>query len=141
MNEGFADTGEGMERTGGCLCGAVRFAAHGVPGFPHTCSCAQCRRHSGALTVAWVEYPAEAVVWTGPAGAPARWRSSAGSSRGFCPTCGSTLGALDDAAVVALVVGAFDVPDDPALWPESHSFAASRPGWWSVSCEGVLPTD
>lgn len=141
MDQETTAAGAAIVRTGGCLCGAVRFSARGAPGFPHTCSCGQCRRHSGALTVAWVEYPAEAVAWTGPAGPPARWRSSAGSSRAFCPTCGSTLGALDDAPVVALVVGAFDVPDDPALRPESHSFEASRPGWWSVSCEAVPPVE
>ncbi len=53
---------------GGCLCGAVRFAARGPVANPHTCSCRMCRRHTGALTAAWVEFPRDAVAWTGPAG-------------------------------------------------------------------------
>ena len=115
---------------GGCLCGNIRFRAEGVPGFPHTCSCRMCQRHTGALTAAWVEYPREAVTWTGPGGAPATWRSSERSSRAFCPVCGSSLGAIDDAPVVALLTGAFDKPHLLPLKPHSHSYKASRPKWW-----------
>lgn len=50
---------------GGCLCGHVRFEAKGKPGKAHTCSCSMCQKHSGAITVAWVEYPKAAVSWTG----------------------------------------------------------------------------
>jgi hypothetical protein len=53
---------------GGCLCGAIRSRATGTPGKPHTCSCATCGRHSGALTLSWVEDLAEAVEWVGPGG-------------------------------------------------------------------------
>jgi hypothetical protein len=121
---------------GGCLCGHVRFTATGSAGFPHTCSCRMCQRHSGALTLAWVEFPRTAVAWTGPGGAPSTWRSSAGSSRAFCPRYGSTIGAIDDAPVVALVVGAFDAPHRKALMPGSHSYRSARPRWWHVTVEG-----
>lgn len=117
---------------GGCLCGHIRFRATGPVDFPHTCSCRLCQRHTGALTVAWVEFPAENVVWTGPGGAPATFRSSPQSSRAFCPVCGSTLGAIDDAPVIALVTGVFDDPSAAALRPTRHSFAKRRPNWWSV---------
>ena len=117
---------------GGCLCGQIRFAAEGPPGAPHTCSCRQCRRHSGAPTLAWVEFPAAAVRWTGPGGAPRLWRSSDRSSRAFCPDCGSTLGAVDDAPVIALVVGAFDRAGAAALKPAFHSHRSARPRWWHV---------
>jgi hypothetical protein len=127
--------GRGRRYAGGCLCGAVRFEATGPAEFPHTCSCATCRRHSGALTVAWVEFPAEAVRWTGPGGAPAVWRSSERSSRAFCARCGATIGAIDDAPVVALVLGAFDAPNRIELRPTSHSFRAARPRWWRVATD------
>jgi hypothetical protein len=117
---------------GGCLCGAIRFRAQGVPGKPHTCSCETCRRHSGALTVVWVEYPADAVAWVGPGGRPSAWRSSPWSSRAFCPACGTTLGALDDAPTVALVTGAFDKPHLRELAPTDHSYRSRRPRWWHV---------
>jgi hypothetical protein len=117
---------------GGCLCGHIRFIATGPAEFPHTCSCTMCQRHSGALTVAWVEFPRDAVSWTGPGGAPVTWRSSQGSSRAFCPTCGSTIGAIDDAPVIGLTLGVFDKPGAPALRPLSHSNRAKQPSWWHL---------
>jgi len=117
---------------GGCLCGQIRFRASGPADWPHTCSCSMCRRHSGALTLAWAEFPRARVEWTGPGGPPAVWRSSEKSSRAFCATCGSTIGAIDDADVVALVVGAFDKPGTKALMPEGHSHVSGRPKWWHV---------
>jgi len=120
------------EYEGGCLCGSIRFRAQGPAGWPHTCSCRMCQRHSGALTLAWAEFPRDRVEWTGPGGAPAVWRSSYRSSRAFCPSCGSTLGAMDDAPVIALVIGSFDAPNRQALAPVGHSYVSSRPRWWHV---------
>lgn len=117
---------------GGCLCGAIRFRVNQAPLKPHTCSCAICRRHSGALTLTWAEFPAAAVAWTGPGGMPAIWRSSAISSRAFCRTCGSTLGAIDDGPTIALATGAFDKPHLKQLAPLYHSYVSRRPGWWHV---------
>ena len=117
---------------GGCLCGQIRFRATGPVGWPHTCSCRMCQRHSGALTLAWAEFPRDRVQWTGPGGAPATWRSSDKSSRAFCPTCGSTLGAIDDDPVIALVIGSFDAPNRQALAPVGQSYVSRRPRWWRV---------
>ena len=116
--------------TGGCLCGAVRFEANRPASRPHACSCKMCQRHSGAVTTLWVEFPKEAVTWTGPDGAPATYRSSKKSSRAFCATCGSTVGAIDDAPVVALLLGGFDNLDDRQLMPASHSCRHGLPNWW-----------
>jgi hypothetical protein len=92
-----------------------------------------CQRHSGALTLAWVEFPADSVTWTGPGGAPATYRSSDFSSRAFCATCGSTLGAIDDAPVVALMLGVFDHPGADELKPTAHSYADGCPDWWKIN--------
>ena len=115
---------------GGCLCGAVRFEASGPAEKPHSCSCGLCRRQSGALTLCWVEFPRDRVRWTGPGGAPAEWRSSEWSRRAFCPTCGSSIGAIDDAPTIALLLGVFDEKDRPELQPKDHSFLDERPAWW-----------
>ncbi|WP_205910392.1 GFA family protein [Rhizobium sp. FKL33] len=120
---------------GGCLCGHIRFRATGEPGFPHSCSCSMCRKHTGALTAAWVEYPKDHVEWTGPGGAPKSYRSSPGSSRAFCGECGSSIGAIDDAPVIALLTGAFDKPHLAPLIPQSHSYVGGRPKWWTVTVE------
>ena len=111
---------------GGCLCGSIRFTASS-PNNSHTCSCDICRKHTGAPTVVWIEFDAENVEWTGKAGKPTTWRSSETTSRAFCPQCGSSVGAIDDAPVIALLAGAFD---DPAYVLLAHlfhhSFAVNR---------------
>jgi hypothetical protein len=117
-----------MPRTykGGCLCGHIHFEAEGPALKPHTCSCTMCQHHSGALTLHWVEFPADKVRWSAK---PSVWRSSDYSSRSFCPKCGSTLGAIDDKPVVALVLGSFDSANRRELAPEYHSHAGKRPKW------------
>ncbi|WP_299409449.1 GFA family protein [uncultured Roseobacter sp.] len=117
---------------GGCLCGAIRFEARAPALKPHTCSCKICQRHSGALTAVWVEFAKDAVTWTGTGGLPATYRSSDYSSRAFCPTCGSTLGAIDDDPVVALLVGTFDKANRKDLMPLAHSYKGGRPKWWHI---------
>jgi hypothetical protein len=115
--------------SGGCLCGSIRFDAQGPALNPHTCSCTLCQRHSGAPLVAWVEFPSSSVAWKGPGGAPKTWRSSQWSSRAFCSECGSTIGAIDDKPVVALVLGCFDSGNRLELAPDGHSYTGKRPAW------------
>jgi ribosomal protein S18 acetylase RimI-like enzyme len=115
--------------TGGCLCGDIRFRADGPALRPHDCSCSFCQKHTGALTASWVEFPKEKVLWEGPGGAPATYRSSDYSSRAFCPRCGSSLGAIDDEPAVALLLGTFDNAKSVALKPGYHSFEDGRPDW------------
>lgn len=118
--------------TGGCLCGAVRFEAMGPPERPHSCSCKMCQRHTGAPSAAWVEFPKDSVSWTGSAGPPSLYRSSETSNRAFCSTCGSSIGAIDDAPVVALLVGSFDSPNRKDLVPAYHTHRSARPRWWNI---------
>jgi hypothetical protein len=120
---------------GGCLCGSIRFEASGPADKPHTCSCKMCQRNTSALTTAWVEFPREAVKWTGPGGTPSVYRSSGLSSRAFCPTCGSSLGAIDDKPVIGLLLGTFDSPNRRELQPTYHAYRAGRPKWWRVGAE------
>lgn len=118
--------------TGGCLCGAIRFEAQGPAEKQHTCSCTQCRRHTGAFTVAWVEFQKSNVKWTGQDGTPATYRSSEWSSRVFCQQCGTSLGAIDDAPTIALLIGSFDKPTLKELRPVKHSYRGQRPKWWHI---------
>jgi hypothetical protein len=122
---------------GGCLCGNIRFRVTAPPERPHSCSCRMCQRHTGSLTALWVELPADRVQWCGPGRAPAVWRASAQSSRAFCPVCGSSIGALDDAPVVALLTGTFDDPGSDALRPRAHSHKSGRPHWWKPAVAGA----
>jgi hypothetical protein len=91
-----------------------------------------CQRHTGGLTAAWVEFPAADVTWSGQGGVPSTYRSSDFSSRAFCPKCGSSIGAIDDQPVIALLVGGFDKTGAKDLKPEYHSYRSARPRWWGI---------
>ncbi|BCP54733.1 hypothetical protein K32_33500 [Kaistia sp. 32K] len=124
---------------GGCLCGWIRYEAIGPADNPHTCSCRQCQQYTGALTAAWAGFPSDSVRWTGPGGAPATFRSSEITRRAFCPKCGSSIGALDDAPTIELLIGGFDEPDQAALRPRGHSFVDRQPGWWHLDTGAAEP--
>lgn len=115
--------------TGGCLCGNIRFTAVN-PHSPHTCSCDICQKHTGCQTAAWLEFSSAEVDWNGQGGKPALYRSSADSSRAFCPTCGSSLGAIDDGPLTALLTGVFDHNNEALFAPEYHAFEDMKPAWW-----------
>jgi len=117
---------------GGCLCGNIRFSAKSPVLNPHTCSCRQCQRHSGALTQVWVEFASDDLIWSGTGGKPSVWRSSEYSSRAFCPNCGSTIGAIDDEPIIAIALGVFDKPILKSMAPQGHSYISRRPKWWQV---------
>jgi hypothetical protein len=74
-----------MERTGGCLCGAVRFSARDVPDRFGACHCEMCRRWTGSALLG-VTVPAASVAWAGPV---ATRQTSAWAERAWCRDCGS----------------------------------------------------
>lgn len=74
---------------GRCLCGAVRFELSGPPNWVGHCHCDSCRRATGAPVATFIGHPDGHWRWTGQA--PARYLSSPGVTREFCPVCGSAV--------------------------------------------------
>jgi hypothetical protein len=121
---------QGSGITGGCACGAVRYAAAGPPRLMLKCHCRDCQRASGAGHIAVMMLPREAValqgelrvyVTTGDAGHRVE--------RGFCPSCGSpVLNRLERLpGFVGLLAGSLD---EPALFrPAADIFTASAQPW------------
>ena len=77
------------ERSGQCLCGAVRFRAQQVPAHMHACHCSMCRRWSGSATLS-VVVPFEAMQIDGAAQV-STYASSDWAARSFCGRCGAGL--------------------------------------------------
>ncbi len=80
-------------RTGGCQCGAVRYAITGEPGSLYACHCRECRKQSASAFGLSLMVAREQFEVT--AGAARSW-SRATDSGGtlycaFCPTCGTRL--------------------------------------------------
>lgn len=77
-----------MERTGRCLCGAIRFTAKGLGSEFGACHCGMCRRWSGGPLLA---LQTESVEWSEGEETLQTFKSSPWAERAFCPTCGTNL--------------------------------------------------
>ena len=75
--------------TGGCQCGAVRYALHARPEGVHVCHCRMCQKAVGGPFAALAPVRLAYFAWT--RGAPALFRSSSAAERGFCSACGTPL--------------------------------------------------
>ena len=56
---------EGEVRTGGCLCGAIRYSVSGDPLHVRRCHCADCRKESGSAFSVCAHWPVEVFEMTG----------------------------------------------------------------------------
>lgn len=116
-----------QRQSGGCLCGAVRFATRGPLRPVIFCHCSQCRKQTGLY------YAATSVA--GPdieiCGAVSWFAASSFAKRGFCGTCGSALFWKPEAEDrYAVLAGAFDDPN--ALTPGYHICVASKAGFYEI---------
>ncbi|MDP2621600.1 MAG: GFA family protein [Hyphomicrobiales bacterium] len=93
--------------TGGCQCGAVRFAVEGTLGRPSICHCRMCQKAFGGFYAPLVGIGRARLAWT--RGEPKRFQSSNHVKRGFCADCGTPL-TYEAPDGVALAIGAFDDP-------------------------------
>jgi len=117
--------------TGGCQCGAVRFAAALPLGRASLCHCRMCQKAFGGFFGPLVS-AASGVTWT--RGQPSYLQSSNRVRRGFCSACGTPLTFEPDQGPAELAIGAFD---DPTAIPPTiqHDLAARMP--WFEDLAGL----
>ncbi|MBV9735632.1 MAG: GFA family protein [Acidisphaera sp.] len=95
--------------TGGCQCGAVRYALYAAPGGTTICHCRMCQKASGGPFEALAPVAGGDFAWTrGPAGT---FRSSSIVERDFCAACGTPLTYRNlGRDRVSVTVGSLDEP-------------------------------
>ena len=76
-------------KTGGCLCGAVRFVARNVPRTYGLCHCPMCRRWTGSALVE-VSVKTSDITWDGAEHIATR-KTSDWAERAWCRECGTGL--------------------------------------------------
>ncbi len=121
--------------TGGCQCGAVRYALFEAPDST-ICHCRMCQKAVGGPFAALAKVPLSRFAWT--RGEPAAFRSSSAAQRHFCAACGTplTFQYLDGDAI-EVTTGSLDTP---ALAPATKNFGtASRLPWIVSIAPGALP--
>lgn len=82
-------TDQGTIRSGGCLCGAVRFDARNVPDTFGICHCPSCRRWTGSALFE-VSIKSDDITWTGAEHIATR-QTSDWAERAWCRECGTVL--------------------------------------------------
>lgn len=124
-------------RTGGCLCGAVRFTARLAGTTFGACHCEMCRRWAGSVFLG-ITVPAEDVVWKGEDHIATR-QTSDWAKRAWCSDCGSALYyrvTVDapDARNLELPIGLLDNAD--GLTMTSEIYIDQKPDSFAFAGEG-----
>jgi hypothetical protein len=96
--------------TGGCQCGAVRYAVRGEPIDPHICHCRMCQKAFGSFFAPLFGARREDFELT--RGVLAIFMSSDLVERGFCEKCGTPLTfASVGSPRIAVSIGSLDEPE------------------------------
>jgi hypothetical protein len=112
--------------TGGCQCGAIRFALSASPRRVSICHCRMCQKASGAPFASFADIGKSDFAWT--RGQPAAFRSSSLAERDYCRDCGTPLSFRRiEGDSIEIMTGTFDRPDRVA--PTIQYGSESRLGW------------
>jgi hypothetical protein len=107
-------------RSGGCLCGAVRYTVRGEPYRYGICHCADCRKESGSVLVVYAHWRTEDADVTGIV--------TTYKGRSFCPTCGSRLFDIH-AADLEIRIGSLDEAPTTLGVPRLEGWIKRRERW------------
>ena len=119
--------------TGGCACGAVRYALESAPFDAGWCHCRTCQLNSGAPAMVFASVPAGHLVFVEGGDKVRSYKSSSFGHRQFCGECGTLLlmQVYHQPETVDFSVATLDDPD--ALPPGFHIFHASKVGWFETA--------
>jgi hypothetical protein len=123
--------------TGGCGCGAVRFALSEPPRSAAYCHCTRCQSRTGTAAQASARVTPGTVTITEGAEHVRDWTLADGLAKSFCGLCGSHLFARTrDTGVITVVrMSAFD--GDPGVRPMAHLFVAYAAPWEPIPGDGL----
>jgi hypothetical protein len=113
--------------TGGCQCGAVRYALLEEPSGPHICHCRMCQKAFGSFFAPLAGVSLEKFNLT--RGALAIFKSSDLTERGFCKNCGTPLTLHDvDTPRIEVSIGSLDEPEK--VEPKKQFGIEARLSWF-----------
>ena len=116
--------------TGGCACGAIRYAISGQPLFENHCQCRDCQRKSGTGHGSYLTFPRAGVELHGEA---THWDMVGDSgnvkTRAFCPTCGSPVYMTFAANHEVFTVHAASLDDPGRFNPQAVTYGVRGHAW------------
>lgn len=111
--------------TGGCQCGALRYAVAPGPVRQSVCHCRMCQRATSNAFAPLVEAPHDRITWHGT---PTIFASSNLGERGFCAACGAPIFLRSPGGdSTEFMAGSLDAPQRFA--PEYNYGTESRLHW------------
>lgn len=125
-----------MGTSGGCQCGAVRYAFERAVREPHLCHCRMCQKAAGNYFMALASVDRDDFRLT--RGTIAHYASSDLVRRGFCRECGTplTFESVDD-DTLAVTLGSLD--DPAAVAPAEQHGVEGRMPWFEALAQ--LPAE
>jgi hypothetical protein len=116
-------------RTGGCLCGGVRYRLDRAPLWVAHCHCSMCRRAQGAGFVTWAGFAEAALSLDAGDDLLSRYQSSAAAERSFCRRCGTPLFFQSSRWPGEIHVTLASLDSAEGLEPQAHAYWSSRVPW------------
>ena len=120
--------------TGGCQCGAVRYALYVSPQNAHVCHCRMCQRATGGLFAALAGAPKAEFAWT--KGEPGVFASSNLATRAYCRACGTPLSFTYNLPEARFYVTMGSL-DEPEKFPIVMQYGTESRIPWVKFCEDV----
>ena len=118
------------EKSGGCLCGAVRYVARGEPVFSCLCHCKNCQKQAGTAWSMVIGFPLDAVEISGEVKTYVdQGESGHAVNRQFCPNCGSPVFTRADGSPGLLFIKAGTLDDTSTFKPTAEFYVKSRQAW------------
>ena len=117
--------------TGGCACGAVRYAIRDEPIFMNHCQCRDCQHRSGTGHGSYLTFPDRRHVTV--EGQTTSWEVVADSgnvkTHAFCPTCGAPVHLTFKAMPALFTVHAASLDDPGRYRPQVVTYAERGHAW------------
>jgi hypothetical protein len=121
--------------TGGCACGAVRYAITGSLTGASYCHCHRCQRRTGTAWSINAGVASEGFEITRGAELVRTWAPEDGFPKSFCGECGSALFSGGGELPVGVRMGTLDA--DPGVRPSYHQWVESAPAWEAIPDDGL----
>lgn len=117
--------------SGGCACGAIRYACTAEPLLVWKCHCRDCQRATGSAFATVVFFPTAAFTFIKdePKYHVVKGESGSVIQRGFCSMCGSPVGAKGDAFPDIRGVHAASLDAPSGLEPLAEIWTSSAQPW------------
>lgn len=121
-----------LPMTGGCSCGAIRYAIASFPLLLYSCNCNNCQRATGSAFA--LNMPVLAKDFQIVQGAPKAWRhlspSGAAVISWFCGDCSGRLYGDREGRLHIVNVRAGTLDDTSWLVPVAHTFMGNAQPWF-----------